>query len=221
MVGLLRNLFSRFYGFVGFALLIVGLSGVPGDIDEWYNWISAMVENPTVQVLAEFAADSAQLINEPVVRVLLGLIGLAALAWPMKRFLRIRYKFKIWGKSIMSEKVWISQSEAVQEIRGSYWAELKEPYVSETRSLIDGSALFNTLNQKHTISGMSPEKKAQRKFKLFLEATLRSFQRNNPDAAKQVEEGKTETELNALRAFLQEALDQEYSMKWGEFRTSK
>ena len=87
--------------------------------------------------------------------------------------------------------------------------ELREPYTYETRSIVDTGALFAALNHKHTVSGMSPERKAARKFKIYIEATLRAFHRNNPEAVRQSKEGTSETELNTLRAFLQEALDRE------------
>ncbi|KIN72769.1 hypothetical protein [Sulfitobacter guttiformis] len=209
MVGFCKKWVLRFYGVLGFLLLIVGFSGVPGDIDQWYVWIAAVVENPTIQKWAEFAADAAQLINEPIVRIALGAIGLIAIAWPMQRFLRLRYKVKIWGRSKMSEDVWVSHEEAIREIQESEWGELREPYTYETRSIVDTGALFAALNHKHTVSGMSPERKAARKFKIYIEATLRAFHRNNPEAVRQSKEGTSETELNTLRAFLQEALDRE------------
>ncbi|PWE35191.1 hypothetical protein DD563_03955 [Pelagicola sp. LXJ1103] len=197
-------------------MLVVGFSGVPGDIDQWYDWISAVVENPTVQRRAEFAADAAHLINDPIVRFALGAIGIIAIAWPMQRFLRLRYKIKIWGKSKMSEKVWVSEDEAISEIRDSDWGEMKEPYVSEPNSFGAGSAIFKALNQRHTISGMSPERKAQRKFQIYLKATLRAFHKNNPNAVREVEGGRKETEIGALRDFLQEALDREILQEIGQ-----
>lgn len=168
-----------------------------------------MIQDPLVRGLAEHAVTLAEFVNKPEVRLPLIALGLMAMAWPMRRFLRLRYKIKIWGKSKMSEKIWVSKNDAVREVRESDWGELKEPYVSETRSIIDTSAIFASLNQKYTVSGMSPERKAQKTFTIFLEATLRAFHRNNPKAFRQDKEGNDETELNALRAFLQEAMDQE------------
>lgn len=211
-----KRFLGIFWYFLAVFVFLVGLSGVPGDIQQWTVWVSAMVENPIVLKLAEAATDMAAYINYPFSRVILVFVGLIIFAWPMRWFWRFRYKLWIWGRSQMSDQVWVSKDNAINEIKHSDWGRLKEPYVGERRPIVDFSLLSQSLTHERTISGIPPSRKAAKKFQLYIEATLRAFHKSNPEALRRNDDGTEETEVNTLRKFLQEVLDSEISAEFGE-----
>ena len=75
-------------------LLLIGISGVPSDVQLWAAWIDHIMTNPTVQKLADQAAIIAGLVNDPTFRLILILIGIVILAWPLKLFWRLRYRIR-------------------------------------------------------------------------------------------------------------------------------
>jgi hypothetical protein len=129
------------------------------------------------------------------------------------RFRRLKYDIRF----TMTEKIWISEQEAVKVIRDSDWAELKAPHITERRAFFELSALSNAMGGSEvTVSGVSDKQRKMRKFNMFLSATLRSFQRNNSSAVRVAESGDKETELSALNAFLIKVMDDELLDEFGQ-----
>ncbi len=163
MVVVLKIWIWRFWGLFGFVSLIIGLSGVPGDIEQWSVWISAMIENPIVLKLAEQATYIANVVNQPISRLVLVFVGLVAIAWPLRWFWRLRHKIRIYGRSLVSENVWVSKEDAIEEIRRSDWAKLKEPHIVDRTPLLERLSLSAaTSNFSTTVSGMSDAEKTRK-----------------------------------------------------------
>src|SRR3954470_3613403 len=98
----LKN-FCRFCGrwiwrLVGFGNLVIGLAGVPGDLDTWSQWIDTVMNDPLVVQLAGYAVAIAEFINDPWVRTALVIVGLLMLFWPVRWFWRLRHRLIFWGK---------------------------------------------------------------------------------------------------------------------------
>ena len=112
---------------------------------------------------------------------------------------------------------WISEEDALEVIRSSEWAALKEPHRVE--NLVE-SSLGNLVGSR-TVSGISPKQKDQVLFDAFLRATLISFHQNNPEAIEVNEEGEARTELSSLKLFLLKALMDEMEQKFGKVPSFK
>ena len=72
------------------------------------------------------------------------------------------------------------------------------------------------MSQARTVSGLSDKEKARIRFGMYLRASLKSFQKNNPSAVRKTADGGIETELTALRRFLDAALDGELAEEFGD-----
>lgn len=114
----------------------------------------------------------------------------------------------------MSEKVWISETEAKALVRNSPWARLKEPSIVTSVSIFDGIA--GALQRERVEYGMSNSAKALLKFDLFIERTLESFGETNPSACRTTEGGVKEVDEAALRLFLKRAMDDELLEEFGK-----
>ncbi len=215
---ILKLVVSRIWRAIGFALTVIGLSGIPGDIDQWGAWVSTLSEHHVVKDVAGGILRFVEYADQPILRIALFLLGLTMLFWPLRFFWRMRHRARLWWRKKVSEEVWVSEEDALEEIRASDWASLKAPHVTETRQLLgignfSESALRGFSTQ--TVSGMSKSEKALARFRMYLEATLRSFHANNPNSVRRNSDDETETNLSALTKYLDEALSGEVEEEFG------
>jgi hypothetical protein len=169
-------------------------------------------------IITWFGAQSIAVLaflNLPFVRVALIVLGAIVVFWPLRAFQRLRSRLRILGGSIMAEKQWISEEDALEVIRSSEWAKSREPY--QTESL--GISSFKAFNR--VVSGMTQNERDELLFSQFIRATLASFHKDNPKAKDANEDGETKTELSALKTFLDAALMSDAEEKFGKVPSHK
>lgn len=106
----------------------------------------------------------------------------------------------------MGEETWISRNDALQIIRDSDWAKIREPALS----------LVDQISQSMRFGGgkTSFDRDVLR-FNRFISMTLQSFERNNSSAVRELE-GRKEYAEGVLRAFMENALDAEVIERFGQ-----
>ncbi len=84
----LKTYAAKAYGLLGFALLLIGLSGVPSDIAQWRTWLQPMIQAPVLEWLARAGAHFAAVLDHWSVRLTLIVGGLLLLFWHTRWFAR-------------------------------------------------------------------------------------------------------------------------------------
>ena len=110
----------------------------------------------------------------------------------------------------MSDKVWIDKQQAVALIDNSEWARMKRPR--------RGALSWGISEYADPVE--SKFRQLERKFKIYLQKSLDSFETDNPDAVQQSENGKRYEE-GALRKFLEYALNGELYDEFGSIPSVK
>lgn len=217
----LKKIQKRFWALVALLLWVVGLGGVPGSLTQWSvwinvgaRWINAMIDDLFVMEWAARAVRIAEYINQPAVRVGLFVLGCVIFAWPLRWFWRIRRKVRLFGRSILENEIWLDESDAFEELRTSDWARLKEPHVVHRHGFLNIPRALT--GEEVTVSGMSETEKDSEKYKMYLRATLLSFQASNSSAVRSALDGSKEIEITALRKFLQAAVNVELQRDYGD-----
>lgn len=112
-----------------------------------------------------------------------------------------------WRMTVLGEETWIGRDSALKIIRGSDWAQIREPAFSMIEQLAQ-SMRFST-------SGKTEYDRDLLRFNRFIAMTLESFERNNPSAVREVD-GKKEYAEGVLRTFMDNALDDEVIQRFGQ-----
>lgn len=191
----------------------IGLAGIPDDLSTWEKWIDDVATDPMVVALAERAVEVANFVNQFWVRSGLVIVGILVIIWPLKRFWRFRHKIVFRWRNALSAKVWISRKDAIEVVRASHWAKLKEPNVIRHVSFLDSFPSF-PLSKERTVYGMSDQNKALLKFNLFLEKVIDGFSNRNPEARRESKSGE-EIDEAMLRKYLKAAVDEEIADEFG------
>lgn len=121
----------------GAAGFLVGLSGVPGDIDTWNRWIDIAVSDPMVQTLAGYAVAIAEVVNYPVTRAGLVIGGGLVLLWPLKLFWRFRHRVVFAWRRALDQPVWIGRDRAHDLVAMSPWATSRQRRSEKPKSIFD------------------------------------------------------------------------------------
>jgi len=210
MGAVFAKLFWRVWGAIGIVNFVVGLAGVPGDIGTWITWIGGFMHDPLVLHLAEIAVAAAGFINQGWVRLALVIAGLLMFFWPLRWFWRLRHKAIFRWKRLMAEKVWITRNQAIKLMRASTWGQLKEPLITGSIGLFD-----NILGRPQIVSGHTENNKKRIRFDAYVDLALRQFGETNK-ASVRTEDGKTQFEEGALRAYLDKAVERELLAEFGD-----
>ena len=214
MVRGFRRIIARLWLLFGGACTILGVAGLQDDIQTWYNWIDGMMNNAIALALAELAVEIANYLNIPEVRIALVAAGLSLMLWPARWFWRIRFRIRLIWRSAMTEKIWVSDDEALELVKQSDWAKLRVPHVTDVN-------LLPTLTfGRQTVYGLPKAEKEKLKYEVFLKQVLESFAENNPTAHR-VAEGMTQFEASCLRKFLSVALKEELGKEFGSVPSYK
>lgn len=193
---------------VGTALNILGLAGLPDDIDKWSIGIGYVTRDDRVLYLAEKAVAFAEFINQPYIRFTLLLIGFLILIWRVPAFWRFRNRVVFAWSAKVSGVVWINRARALEVMRNSRWGSLKEPQGSWS-DLVGNPMKF----------GMSETDRARERYNSFLELSLDSFEDRNPNCVK-AEDGSTLYNEAALSKFLRNAMRDEVEAEFGNIPDS-
>lgn len=199
----LRRTFRACTNAALFALVIVGLAGIPEDLVTWQEWIDRAMYDPQVTMLAERAVAVAQFVNQPWLRILLVIVAVSLLFWGARPFWSLRHKLWFLGKRIVSDQTWVDEQAAYRIVTDSEWARIREPFVG----IFDNLAVFGR-------GGISPQMRKTRQFAHYCRLTLKSFAKNNPSAVR--DNNGREYEEVKLRQFLREALDEEVLQEFGD-----
>ncbi|CAG1015842.1 hypothetical protein RHIZO_05170 [Rhizobiaceae bacterium] len=203
---------------VGGGLALIGLAGLPDDIATWAKWIDRMAYDPRVLELAEKAVEFSEVVNQWWIRGLLIVVGVSLAAWAWKPFWRLRHRWLFKWRRLVSEQVWITRDDALKLMKESPWGRLKEPNVVRSVSVFETMALG--LTRERTIYGLSDTQKKLLKYEVFLDKTLDKFCETNPIACR-LNEGISQVDETALRAFLRVAMDEEISEEFGDIPSHK
>jgi hypothetical protein len=199
--------FSRWV--IGGGVFVIGLSGIPGDIELWQRWIDAIMYDPIVTELANKVVGFADFINQWWFRGLLVLSGLSIILWKTRPMWRLRHKLWFKWRKLVTEQVWISKESAIEILKNSDWGRLNEPNVVETISIFDMAAIGS---RRRTVYGMSDTQKALLKYNIFINKALNNFASSNP---KSFNQKKDEYDEVALRKFTRVAIDNDIESEFG------
>lgn len=184
-------------------LTVIGIAGLPDDVATWQRWLTRVIRDDRVVALARGAAEFGEWVSQPSVRALLIGVGLLSMFWGVPRFWRFRHKLLFDWRSRLSEEVWIDHASAKGVLKNSTWGQLRKP----------AQSLFATISMNFTDS-MTEAEKAQKRFNVFLDLTLKSFAANNPKAVRQ-QDGVEQYEEGALRRFAEAAMLEEVVKEFG------
>ena len=180
---------------------LIGLAGVPGDLQTWERWMHAVLTDPEITALAEKAVAIAEVVNTMWFRTSLIAVGILLLLWSWRPIWRIRHRLWFKWRRALSDVVWIPRADAFTLVLNSDWAEAKRnrPQAPVFRRLAEtvGSGTADEL-----------------KFRRFIGMTLDSFAGGNPSKTRMVE-GNQEFDEGALRKFVARAFDEDVRSKYG------
>ena len=203
-----------------FVSTIVAVLGLPDEYATLEGWIlffqslfELVMDDARVTALAERAVVIAEFVNQPWVRVILGVIGLAGLFWGARPFWRFRHRLLFNWRRFLAEQVWIGREAAIKLIKASDWARLLEPETKTTPFIVMPETVGYVLGQGKK-TGLTQAKKALLKFDLFIDRTLDAFANDNPHAVRQLA-GEDQYDETDLRAFLKEATLREVEDEFG------
>ena len=189
----------------GAASAVVGVAGIPDDIATWTRWIDAMVSDPTVIWLAEYAVAIASFINQLWVRVALVIIGCVIFIWPAREFWRARHRLIFWVRNKLEDKVWITREDAIELVSNSDWALAREPTIT----------IFDRLNSNMLRQGMTPAEKLNSKFLRLCEMMLEQFE-DHYDGVTREDDGHKLISEGDLRDHLKRAYDKDVIEEFGK-----
>lgn len=106
---------------LGPPLALLGIAGVPEDLETWSGWIDRVVNDPLVQDLAAKAVRIAAFLNQGWTRAALTTAGVALLAWPAFLLWRARRAKRVRA----ARRVFVPASISL--------ADLAEPFKSRTQ----------------------------------------------------------------------------------------
>lgn len=191
---------------VGTFVSVVGLAGIPDDLDAWQRAFDDVTRDERVLALAEQGVNFAHWVNQPVVRVALLAIGITLLLWHLPWFWRLRHRIIFIGRHLLSEDVWISRTAALDILRNSTWAQIKKPIVG----------FADNIGLAWNGGSLTHNQRLEKKFHLFIGLTLDSFAENNPSAFRTGDDGSPEYEEGSLRRFTLAAIRDEVIADFGE-----
>ena len=200
---------------IALALSVLSLAGIPADYEKWQEWIDATLHDPRGEMLARQAVEFANFANQFWVRGLFIVIAITIFIWAWRPFWRIRHKLKFNWRRLLTNKVWIPRETAIEVIRSSDWAKIKEPHTKRTSSILDGLNIHLMGLTAVTSTGLSEQKKLEFKFNIYLDRTLDAFIAVNPESFR-VKDGHNQVEEVALIKFLSKAMDEEIAKDFGE-----
>ncbi len=215
MLVFLKSFFKHSLSYFGLFSLLVGIAGMPDDLEQWYRWIAKLMNDPAIQSLAESVVAVTQIVNAPYSRIALIMLGLVLLAWPMRWFWRLRLKISFGGKLLMTKEAWIGGEEAVELVVSSEWAKLKMPHVTEQSPNALESLARGLTSQAKTVYGASNKEKSEIKFRAYVNSVLESFSEVNSRSFRLSKEKNPEYEIHALNRFLDAALQDVIQKEFG------
>lgn len=195
------------WGWRGFAVstAIIGVAGLPDDFKTWSKWIDAVVNDPLVTALAEWAVAIAGFVNQPWFRITLVIVGMVMIIWPLRWFWRVRHRFLFKVRQTLSEEVWIDRGSALTLIRNSRWAGVRQPKPT-IGDMVRSSGIFGDTE--------SIFQKRIRKFDDYCAMALDRFEKQNPQFARWAEGNKQYSE-GKIREYLDEAYTDELEGEFG------
>lgn len=188
----------------GILLFVIGLAGLPDDLDKWKSWIDKIISDPRVTELAEKIVQIAEFVNQPYSRGTLAIIGLLVLFWPIKKFWRFRSKLRFIWRKTLSDEVWITHPSATRLIRRSSWGVAREPK----------EPMFGSLSVLAFIDRNTPYQIKARKFADYCDMVLDGFAKQNVGAVRKTDDG-VEYDEGKLRNYLSEAYQTELESEFG------
>lgn len=191
---------------LGTGIFVLGLAGIQDDVATWQKWIDKVTRDEQVLALAYQAASVAQWINQPAVRWVLVAAGFLLILWRLPWFWNLRHKLVFAGRSLLSSQVWINRESALDILQNSTWGQLKRPVVG----------FAENLSMAFAGGGLTDNQKRLKKYAMYIELTLESFETNNPNSVKAGEDGSPEYEEGALRKFTRAAIQDEVISDFGE-----
>lgn len=167
--------------------------------------IGAIMTDPRVQFLAEWAVSVANFVNQTPIRVALVIVGVAILVWRWRPVWDLRHRLRFTWRAFLGEETWIGLDDALRIIRSSDWAKLREPT----------PGLFGNLGIGQ---GLTEYQRDNIRFGRFIAMTLESFEQGHSNAVRLQGDTKEYAE-SKLRSFVDHALDAEVIEKFGKIPT--
>jgi hypothetical protein len=208
---------SLIWKLAGVVIFIIGLSGVPGDIETWKKWIDNAMYDARVNHLAQKAVEIANFANQWWVRGLLIGAGLTILFWAWRPFWRLRHRFVFRWRRMLANQVWISRDQALKVMAESAWGRIKEP---RSTTIVPLTALAGAFRQFEMSTGLTEDQKNSLLFRKFLGRSLDHFCSDNPSAVRE-SDGNEQIEELALRRFLEASIEGHVKEKFGDIPRHK
>ncbi len=189
------------------ASTIIGISGIPGDLDTWSKWIDIVVNDPLVLKLAAYAVAIADFVNQPWVRTALVIGGVLMFFWPVRWFWRLRHRLVFWGKRALDQEVWVGRDTALDLVRKSRWAYSRERLAEKPRDRFGWAALsMQTDPARDERSAM---------FYNWCMLALDQYAEDHDDAVRKSEKGQEFSE-SKLRKWLDDRFKGDLRAEFGE-----
>lgn len=209
-----KKTWEAFKWLSGWPLAIFSIFGIPDGLSWWskqFEQFIALVDgamsDPRVHWLASIAVEITTYLNFWPIRAALFLFGVSIILWRVRPYRLFRSRiFFLWKRALENGK-WIDKQAALDLIRASDWARVREPPVS----IMDAFA-----SQVHvTMKGVAPATKTEMQFRHFILLALRNFEIANPYSVKMVNDKKQYSEDKIIE-FTERAFDDEVIEKFGK-----
>jgi hypothetical protein len=184
---------------------LIGISGIPGDLETWTRWIDSAVNDPFVLNLANQAVAVAEFVNNPWVRTALVIGGLLMLIWPLRWFWRIRHRLAFAWRRAVKEPVWIAYDEAHRLVRASPWGSSRRAKARKAKSFLDAIAFRPD----------PAERERDRMFVNWCKLALDRFGSENTDSIRVVDNKKEIDEVK-LSEWLRNQYEQDIIDEFGD-----
>jgi len=180
-------------------LTLLAIPDIPDEIAKWEQWLTDFVTDPRVHAVAVWASEVARIHNEIPVRLALGVIGIALLVWPARRFWRFRSKVWFLLRRTVTEIIWIDESKAFGLVHGSSWARYR----------------FNRNKPSVWTQPLMAGYGRDDMYIRWCQKVLEHFE-GQLNASRRAGDGKTEYNEGALRSYLQELYDSAVLKEFGD-----
>ena len=201
-----KPIILRFWAFVGILNFIIGLAGIPGDLETWSKWIDPITRTQTAIFIARRIVILANFINQEWVRVLLITSGILMILWPIRWFWRLRHNLIFLWRTAVENEVWLDASKAAALIAASRWGQSRRRSAAKPKNIFDYNSLISATNPQ--------EREQDRKFKSWCEMALKKFVEETANSKKTIAD-KTQYNESLLRNWLVERYDDEVISEFG------